>query len=379
MNKITPNGVDMTPSFPGKMRNVFLTGASGFLGIYLLSFIQKLTAARTTCLIRSPSLHDATEKLASSAERYCLSIDWSRVTILTGDLAKPSLGLGGDGFHQLQDSTDLIIHAGADVSLFSDYEKLKPSNIDGLGTILEMASGTHPIPLTYISSYSVFNEASYNSDEVVFEQPLAGLHPRFRSRYSGYAKSKWMAECLCEKAYETGVPAKILRLPYLLGDSSTGRCNPRGQIELLLKAMLKSSLAPDLDFSLTYLPVDVSAELVIRLSLLHSINPHIFHLTPLPPITWRSLIEKAAEENYGVTEIPSAKWSLHIKKIAMTQRSLFPAVALIAGDPSLVQFQSNIYRMSFDCRNLSTFNTGHIFPKPTPIYLKNYLESVALL
>ena len=362
----------MSHCFEGNIRNILLTGASGFLGIYLLEFIQKLTTARTTCLIRSNSLRDATQKLASIASRYSLPVDWSRVTILTGDLAKPSLGLGEDAFHQLQSSTDLIIHAGADVSLFSDYEKLKPPNIDSLETILKMASGTRLIPLTHVSSYSVFNEASYNSDEVVFEKPLSGLHPKFMSRYSGYAKSKWMAERLCENAVSTGTPVRILRLPYLLGDFSSSSCNPRGQIEQLLKAVIKTSLAPEIDFLLTYLPVDLGAELVVRLSLLPSSYPNIYHLTPFSPIAWSDLIQKALAENSNIIRIPADEWSRQIKKFALSQNGLFPAVALTAADPTLSQFHSNIYRVDFDCRNLFTsFKLERALTSPNTDFSEN--------
>ena len=357
------------------IKNIFLTGATGFIGAHLLTNILNHTDARVICLVLGGSIPEATQRLAVGLKRHQLTVDWSRVSIVLGDLSQPFLGMNHIDYDYLKERIDVIIHAGAGVSLFSEYEKLKAVNVDGLGRVLELANGERRIPVTHLSSYSVFNEASYREEQEVFEGPLRRTEPIFRS---GYAKSKWMAEFLCERAHAAGAPVKILRLPYILGAASTGTCNPNGYIELILKAMLLTSLAPELDFSLTCLPVDICADLVVRISLHSQANPYIFHLTPFAPIPWSEICEAASNYVHELEHLPSPEWYQHIKKCALTHRELFPVVALLAQDPSLMHFRSNIYRLRFDATHLTPYlGEAPAFPQNRSTYLRRYMESVA--
>jgi nonribosomal peptide synthetase MxcG len=361
--------------FSPDIKNIFLTGATGFIGAHLLTNILNHTDARVICLVLGGSIPAATQKIAANLDRHHLSVDWSRVSIVLGDLSQPLFGMNHADFGNLKEEIDLIIHAAADVSLFREYEKLKAVNVDGLGRVLELANGERRIPVTHLSSYSVFNGASYREEQEVFEEPLRLKEPMFRS---GYAKSKWTAECLCERAYAAGAPVKILRLPYILGAASTGTCNTNGYIELILKAMLLTSLAPQLDFSLTCLPVDICADLVVRISLHSQANPCIFHLTPFAPIPWSEICEAASNYVHNLEHLPPLEWYKHIKKCALTHRELFPVVALLAQDPSIMHFRSNIYRLHFDISNLTPYlGEAPAFPQGRSSYLRRYMESVA--
>jgi len=356
------------------IQNIFLTGATGFIGTHLLASILNHTDARVICLVLGGSIPEATQKIATNLDRHQLSVDWSRVSIVFGDLSQPFLGMNDIDYDNIKQKIDLIIHAGADVSLFPKYEHLKAVNVDGLGRVLELANGGKRIPVTHLSSNSVFNEVSYREDQVVLEEPLRCTEPIFRN---GYAESKWRAERLCNAAHAAGAPIKILRLPYILGAASTGTCNPSGYMDLILKAVLLTSLAPQLDFSLTCLPVDICADLVVRISLQSAANPCIFHLTPFAPIPWSEICEAASNYIHNLEYLPALEWYQHIKKCALTQRELFPLVVFLAKDPSIRQFQSNIHRLRFDASNLKPYlNGATALPEDRSAYLRRYMESV---
>ena len=357
------------------IENIFLTGATGFIGAHILVSILSNANARVICLVRGGSISEATQKITANLDRHQLTMDWSRVSIVLGDLSQPLFGMNNIDYDDLKQKIDLIIHAGADVSLFREYEQLQAVNMDGLGRVLELANGERHIPVTHLSSYSVFNEVSYREEQVVFEEPLRGTEPIFGN---GYAKSKWMAEFMCEQAHAAGAPVKILRLPYTSGAASTGTCNPNGYMDLILKAVLLTSLAPQLDFSLTCLPVDICADLVVRISLQSQGNPYIFHLTPFAPIPWSEICEAASNYVHNMKYLPALEWYQHIKKCALTHRELFSVVALLAQDPSLMQFQSNIYRLRFNTSNLTPYlGRATAFPQGRSAYLRRYMESVA--
>jgi len=357
------------------IENIFLTGATGFIGAHILASILNHADARVICLVRGGSIPEATQKIAASLDRHQLSVDWSRVSIVLGDLSQPFLGMNDIDYDNLKQKIGLIIHAGADVSLFREYEQLQAVNVDGLGRVLELANGERHVPVTHLSSYSVFNEVSYREDQVVLEEPLRRTETIYRS---GYAKSKWMAEFLCAQAHAVGAPVKILRLPYTSGAASTGTCNPKGYMDLILKAVLLTSLAPQLDFRLTCLPVDICADLVVRIALQSQANPCIFHLTPFEPIPWSEICEAARNYVHDLEHLPPLEWYQHIKKCALTHRELFSVVALLAQDPSLMQFQSNIYRLRFNTSNLTPYlGRDTAFTQGRSAYLRRYMESVA--
>jgi len=357
------------------IKNILLTGATGFIGAHLLTNILHHTDARVMCLVLGGSIPEATQKIAANLERHHLSVDWSRVSIVLGDLSQHLFGMSDADYDSLKQEIDLIIHAAADVSLLREYEQLKAVNEGGLGRVLEFANGERRIPVTHLSSYSVFNEASYREEQEVFEEPLRRTEPIFRS---GYAKSKWMAEFLCNEARASGAPVQILRLPYISGAASSGICNPNGYMDLILKAMLFTSLAPELDFSLTCLPVDICADLVVRISLHSQANPYIFHLTPFAPFSWSEICEAASNYVHNLEHLPALEWYQHIKKCALTQRALFPVVAFLAKDPSLLQFRLNIHRLHFDTNNLTPYlGEAPAFPQGRSAYLRRYMESIA--
>jgi len=359
---------------PG-IENIFLTGATGFIGAHILTSILKHTDARVICLVLGGSLPEATQQIAANLDRHQLSVDWCRVSVVLGDLSQHLFGMNNADYDNLKQKIDLIIHAGADVSLFQKYEQLKAVNVDGLGRVLELANGERYIPVTHLSSYSVFNEVSYREDQVALEEPLRRTEPILRT---GYAESKWWAERLCHDAHTAGAPVKILRLPYILGAASTGTCNPKGYMDLILKAVLLTSLAPELDFSLSCLPVDICADLVVRIALQSQANPCIFHLTPFEPLHWSEICEAASNYIHNLEYLPVLEWYQHIKNCALTQRELFPIVAFLAKDPSLMQFQSNIYRLRFDTSNLKPYlGRDTAFPQGRSAYLRRYMESVA--
>ena len=68
-----------------------------------------------------------------------------RVSVLPGDLGKPSLGLTPTILAQLADEVDVIINNGALVNVSKGYGTMKSSNVDAVKTLLELCSGGLPL------------------------------------------------------------------------------------------------------------------------------------------------------------------------------------------------------------------------------------------
>jgi hypothetical protein len=106
------------------IRTMLLTGASGFLGIYLLhALCGRLD--KVICLQRCPSAAAGRAVLQDKAREAGLAIDFSRVDVIPADLAAPQLGLDTPRWRQLAAEVDAILHCGAFVHHLHSYEAMK--------------------------------------------------------------------------------------------------------------------------------------------------------------------------------------------------------------------------------------------------------------
>jgi hypothetical protein len=86
--------LDMTPVRPS-VQNVFLTGATGFLGLGILRELLTQPEFLVIALVRAPNASEGFQRITQTArdakwwnDRYS-----SRLTVLVGDLSQPKLGL----------------------------------------------------------------------------------------------------------------------------------------------------------------------------------------------------------------------------------------------------------------------------------------------
>ena len=100
-------------------KKVFLTGATGFVGAYLMRTLADRTEAQVHCLVRAKTEAAGAERLRGNLEKFGL---WSpeieaRLTIEVGDLGAERFGLPAERYAQLAKEMDLIYHNGAAVHL----------------------------------------------------------------------------------------------------------------------------------------------------------------------------------------------------------------------------------------------------------------------
>src|SRR4051812_42546884 len=232
---------------------VLLTGATGYLGAYLLAALLERSDATVVCLVRAADAESGLARVKGNLARYELDPDLSRVEVLPGEVEQPQLGADDRTWQALARDTDVIVHAAASVSFMPSLEQLWPANVGGALTLLRLAGHTRPKPLHLASSYSVFNEAAYRGVRRVTEEPLIGAGAGFAR---GYPASKWVAERVTDLARERGWSVITHRLGLLWGDARSGRSKADDLFTQIIRACLAINRAQDDDVLMHVTPVD---------------------------------------------------------------------------------------------------------------------------
>ncbi|WP_075738662.1 non-ribosomal peptide synthetase [Streptomyces acidiscabies] len=272
-------GLRFTPAGPdaGGPREILLTGATGFVGAFLLAELLHRTSARVHCLVRARTDAEAHERLSGTLSRYGIDLapDAERLRVVRGDLAAPDLGLGPADWAGLRERVDTIVHSGAHVHHLSPYAQLKPANVEGTRTLLRLAAEGRPKAFHHLSTLGVFTPGQ--GTRLVTEDSTTD-----RERHSagnGYAASKWVADRLVERAFERGATGAVHRLGRIWAHTSTGAVSADDMFSRLLTSCAALGCHPTgPGLAEPLLPVDVLARAVVGLVLSGSGAAGVHHL-----------------------------------------------------------------------------------------------------
>jgi thioester reductase-like protein len=292
------------PEWPSDPDAVLLTGATGFLGAFLLDELLAQTSARIYCLVRAVDEEEAMRRILENGAAYRFD-HWERGRIVPvpGDLSLSLLGLPEQRFAQLAEGIDSIYHNGAAVKWTYPYASLQSHNVGGTREILRLAVRTRTKPVHYVSTVGVFSSPDYAGGIVAETEELRNSGPL----HVGYAQTKWIAERLVRLAASRGVPVSIYR-PNVSADSRTGAFNRHDHVCLLIKGCLQLGSAPDWDLYLSGAPVDYVAKALVSLSRRSESNGKTYHLVNSGGMQWKDLVRWMATQGYQVELSNYEQW-----------------------------------------------------------------------
>jgi len=300
-----------------KPQHIFLTGATGFLGAFLLHELLQQTQATIHCLVRCPSLEAGKQKLRSNLKRYLLpdeSLE-HRIVPVHGDLTKPLLGLSEQEFQQLATQIDTIYHNGAFVNLIYPYTALRTANVLGTKEVLKLASQIKVKPVHFISTLDVFQSPQYAGMEVISED----INLECEGLSDGYAQSKWVGEQLVMAAHARGIPGCIYRPSMITGHSQSGASSVDDLIARLIKGLIQLGSAPDLDMKLSLTPVDYVSRAIVHLSQQPASLGKAFHLVSPHALHFRDLVQAIQAFGYLIQWSDYDQWQAKLLRVASAQ------------------------------------------------------------
>lgn len=324
-DKILPDNIIPTKKLSSTLKNpqnILLTGAGGFLGIYLLKDLLEHTDARIHCIVRKGEFDTAAKRLIATIEKFGLTNQLSlanrRIVAIPGDISFDNFGLPLEHYDNLTQKVDLIIHCGAQVNLMSSYGKLRGSNVQGTLEIIKFATKVVDKPIHYVSTLSAACSKDNNSH-------LAEVFPddSCDELFGGYAISKWISEHLLAEASRRGLPAAIYRSGYISGQANNGVTSTNDALFMLIKGCIQLGCAPDLHEKITILPVDYVSRAISAISLAHPDETAVYHIDHPTGIMWTDLIGWLNDYGYKIKIIKTAAWRDMLTSIPH-DNALFP-------------------------------------------------------
>jgi amino acid adenylation domain-containing protein/thioester reductase-like protein len=283
-----------------------VTGASGFLGGFVLAELLNRAEGEVVCLVRASGEEAGAERVVANLRALGVwRAEWRpRLRAVPGDLTRPYLGLPEAEFARLAGEISAIYHVGASVNLILPYSSIRGTNVTGTHEILRLAAAGGGIPVHHVSTASVFpmeerGGAPHAESELPADPPPAEI---------AYNQSKWVAEGLVELARERGVPVAVYRPGRITGDTVGGAWRTDDMICRLIRSFAVTGTAPDVDLRTDMQAVDALASAIVRLAAEPGSLGERFHFRAPRPVAIGELVDVLNTLGYQVERVPTREW-----------------------------------------------------------------------
>ncbi|KAI1358934.1 male sterility protein-domain-containing protein [Xylaria arbuscula] len=302
--------------------DVILTGSTGSLGTSILeALLARRGIGHVFCLNRSADDGRAAQEIRFSSAGYGADLlNEGRVTFLQTDLTQKTLGLSDEMYQSLAGRVGLILHNAWPVNFNLTLSTFR-AQLTGLINLLTLATTATPQPMRTMFISSVGAIAGLEPGTPAPESvPLESV-ALSTTGMNGYARSKLLAEVLCDTASRTlQMPVEIVHVGQVAGSSTGGAAWNRSEwlpsmviSSLLTLGCVPSDLGPHFS-TIDWIPNDrlgvIVADLVLAdLQTSSGSGAIVFNIRNPHTTTWKSLIpaiQEKAQSNDMVVVSPLA-------------------------------------------------------------------------
>jgi len=316
----------------GVPRHLLLTGASGFLGRYILMDVLENTDWRVTCLVRAKSKPAAADKLLRSMKRAGWLTDAlpDRVNAVCGDIEAENLGFSPDDYAWLTRDVDSVAQGAAQIAWSMSYAMLRQTNVVGAREIARFCATGRLKRLVFVSS--IVTRFAPIVDGTIDEN--TDMRAAVHRMALGYGQSKCVAESLVEELGALGAPVSVLRPSFIGAHSKTGVLNDDDFIARLLVTMAQERLAPALHGYIDAVAVDEVAA-VVRACVVEDgarEAPRRLNLQSPEAPYFGEIVAAMNLFCPGVRQMGWGQWLTHVNQVAKSPRHpLAPLRAFLLG------------------------------------------------
>ncbi len=308
--------------------NLFLTGATGYLGIHILAEFLREETGYVYCLVRGKSEEESRSRFAELlnfyfGEKYYQEMK-HRIIVLRGDLGWKKFGLSEDVYQKVAMDVHTVIHAAASVKHYGSYRYFQETNVEATKRVIEFTK-TADANLLHMSTLSVSgNSLGDNFDNHRSEEEKFFYERSFfigQSMDNVYVRSKFEAEWAVLKAMKEGVRVNICRMGNLTNRYLDGRFQYNYDSNAFLKrvkAFLNLGYFPDylMHLYVEFSPVDESARAVMKIARYFNSTYNVFHINNNKVLYFAPLFEILEKKGYPIRVVDGGFFAEILRRAA---------------------------------------------------------------
>lgn len=372
-----------------RLKNIFLTGTTGFLGGRLLAELLQQTNATLFCLVRASSDEAGLSRIEHSIGLHGISIsheERKRIIPVTGDLTAVNLGMSSEKWSDLTASVDTVFHSGATVNMVKDYFELRPANVFGTNEIARFYLEGARKHLHYASTLSVFVATNHNTGVAEESDSLS----RETIVFGGYAQTKFAAELLLRQLGIDAGPVSYYRFGLLTGDSQTGKSAKDDFLNMFARGVASLGCSPESndDMAVDITPVDFAAAAMAHIAISDTVSgtSGTYHIANKFSLSLPVFLAVLKSVGVQLDVLPPQEFLSRLQNMSHKFNSEESAACLalcraLGSNESFSQFRTmDLFQataITFDCSNTEKAleGTGIVCPKPTADLIALYMNT----
>jgi len=264
--------------------NILLTGATGYVGCYVLREMLKEGKRKITALIRGADHAAGRDRLHQVLAHYFGPEAGAELAyhpglqVLSSDLGQPNLGLDKEQWTSLAAQTQAIFHCAANVRHYGHYQEFHRDNVSSVQNLLELAAYNLDAPADFhlVSTTSVVGKPPESGFKLFTEYDLP--NPDLSDNY--YIRTKQEAERLVLAARDKLNNAGIYRVGNVVfaTDDSNLQINLKDNAFFRLVAALIELGAVPKKVEALFCHVDLVAKAVLLLAETRALSNETHHI-----------------------------------------------------------------------------------------------------
>ncbi len=309
---------------PNGKTGVFLTGATGLLGAYVLKEILDTSESVVRCLVRANSKDEAFSRVKKNLEKHNL---WNeayndKLICYLGNLSKEHFALDSREYTAIVENIGYVYHLAASVSWVQTYKSLKSVNVTGTVNAIRMCADSGA-KLVYVSSIGVYHTKDWKSLSKFDESNIsnAGDHRL------GYLRSKWASEHLVIKAMDAGISCYVIRPPFICsGVSHTNQVAQSDFLQSKILSCIELGCIPEDGFHLDIYPADLLASGIVLIVKNDKFANRMFNFSNPSKLIWPEIKDVFADLGY---DFPLTSYKNWLDKINNLSNSMSQHISFI--------------------------------------------------
>lgn len=304
-----------------ELKNIILTGATGFLGAHILSELIDNYKIKVYCLVRGASNGRTIEEKLKQRLNFYFGKKYNkefgkRIIAIESDISSSNLGISKSDYELISSDANCIINSAANVKHYGYYSDFEKVNVTGVKNLINFALKTN-MKFVQISTDSVSGNTLVGEDSKL-NKFNKEVHYAENSFFAGqsfenvYVQSKFEAEKLVfENMIENSLDGLVLRVGYITPRFSDGKfqINKADNAYInRLKTFGKIGYIPEniVSLPLEFTPVDSLSKAIIKSIEYHNKSINVLHLYNPNHIIIKELIN-ILYENFPIVSDESFK------------------------------------------------------------------------